>query len=453
MKKLFILAAAALMFTACSKDSEVVPSGEKNDNTAIGFQVLNKNMSRATAMENAGHYNFGVFAYKKVASTAVPTIMENYLVGYHGTNIGYQIANTVQTTLDGSLWAYEKLGFADYTYDGAEGFYTKDSTFYMSNVKHQFLRYWDYSTDWTNFYGYAPYINGSSTVTFDNGSHTMTFAAGTIKDGVDDPSMFEYLYVAKNIKRENYGEKVPLEFKHLNSKIRITFWEDIAGYKVNMINLLKSPTIGVSAAPAKQDSPNYIYGELAKTAGATFTFDGSTYTNYPTIESSNYSKTKCYKGVSDTLDAAFNNNEYLTFKTPTATALATTRAEAVATPETNLNFSKTVYYGIPKDDNCGLTFHVSFVLTNEATNETITVKNARVYVPGTHCAWEAGKQYTYVFKITKDATGTTGNPGDIIPGDPNPGTKALHPIIFDGITVEDWVPVTPIESDHDHDIN
>lgn len=452
MKKLFIIAAAALMFTACSKDSEVVPSGEKNDNTAIGFQVLNKNMSRATSMESNGHYNFGVFAYKNVTSPAVPTIMENYLVGYHGTDKGYQMANTDQTTLDESVWAYEKLGYGDYTYAGSEGFYTASQTFYMSNVEHQFLRYWDYSTDWTNFYGYAPYINGSSTVTFNNSEHKMIFAEGTIADGVDDPSMFEYLYVAKTISSGNYGTEVPLEFKHLNSKIRITFWEDIAGYKVNMINLLNSPeTIGVSAAPAKEGTPNYIYGDLAKTAGATFSFNGATSTDYPTITSSNYSTTTKYTGVSNTSDPSFNSNQYLTFETPTATALATTRAEAVATPETNLNFSKTVYYGIPKDDNCGLTFHVSFVLTNEATNETITVKNARVHVPGTHCAWEAGKQYTYVFKITKDATGTTGNPGDIIPGDPNPGTKALHPIIFDGITVEDWATAT--ESDHDHNIN
>ena len=138
MKKLFILAAAALMFTACSKDSEVVPSQEKNDNTAIGFQVLNKNMSRA-ALQDEGHLNFGVFAYKSTDQTN--NIMENYLVGYHGNNKGYQMVNTDQTTLDGSLWAYEKLGYGDYTYTGSDGFYTKDSTFYMSNVEHQFLRY------------------------------------------------------------------------------------------------------------------------------------------------------------------------------------------------------------------------------------------------------------------------------------------------------------------------
>ncbi|MDY4881188.1 MAG: hypothetical protein SO127_02130, partial [Muribaculaceae bacterium] len=74
-------------------------------------------------------------------------------------------------------------------------------------------------------------------------------------------------------------------------------------------------------------------------------------------------------------------------------------------------------------------------------------KNARVHVPGTHCAWEAGKQYTYVFRITKDATGTTGDPGDINPGDPNPGEKALHPIVFDGIKVSDWEDATYIDKD------
>ena len=51
-----------------------------------------------------------------------------------------------------------------------------------------------------------------------------------------------------------------------------------------------------------------------------------------------------------------------------------------------------------------------------------------------------------MFKITKDATGTTDNPnpGDINPGDPNPGTKALYPIVFDGITVEGWTDAADI---------
>ena len=91
-------------------------------------------------------------------------------------------------------------------------------------------------------------------------------------------------------------------------------------------------------------------------------------------------------------------------------------------------------------------FHVSFVLTNEQTNETITVQNATVYVPSTNCNWEAGKRYIYIFKITKNATGETGDPGTIVPGDPTPGTQALYPIVFDGIQVEDWE--NTIETEH-----
>ena len=179
MKKLFILAAAALMFTACSKDSEVVPSQEKNDNTAIGFQVLNKNMSRA-ALQDEGHLNFGVFAYK--STDATHNIMDDYLVGYmDGTNKkGYKFANATQTTLSSSYWAYEKLGTSEYTLDAlgaGENYYLADNKRYMSNNANQYLRYWDKNAPTTNFYAYAPYVNKESYsfttgVTYNNASHT-----------------------------------------------------------------------------------------------------------------------------------------------------------------------------------------------------------------------------------------------------------------------------------------
>ena len=161
MKKLFILAAAALMFTACSKDSEVVPSQEKNDNTAIGFQVLNKNMSRA-ALQDEGHLNFGVFAYK--STDATNNIMDDYLVGYmDNTNKkGYKFADATQTTLSSSYWAYEKLGTSEYTLDALgldENYYLAANKRYMSNNANQYLRYWDKSAPTTNFYAYAPYVN------------------------------------------------------------------------------------------------------------------------------------------------------------------------------------------------------------------------------------------------------------------------------------------------------
>lgn len=475
MKKSIFLAVAAVAMTACSNDVDLgmKDANKQTADNAIGFEVRNSNMSRGTqGLEDTGHYNFGVFAYKDAASN--PAIMENYLVGYmDATNKkGYYMTPTNQTTQGDptgstpgqSMWAYEKLGYKDYTYTRSEGYYyyTKDDTDYMSNFRNQFLRYWDKSTDWTKFYAYAPYIHGTGSndplnenvVTFDNDNHKMTFPAGTIKDGYDDPSKYEYLYAATKVENSAYGNDVALKFKHINSKIMITFWEDIAGYSVKMINLREAGTgvteVGISAAPAKIETGNYLYGTLAKTASATLTFTDPDKIANPIINSSTFTATTYYSGS----DADKTNNEFLTFKAPLADKLATQRPDAVSTTGVNNNFSGTVYYGIPKDSACGLTFHCSFELTNEQTGETITVKNARVHVSAANCAWEAGKRYIYVFKITKAATGTTGDPETIIPGDPNvPSENALYPIVFDNIKVEDWTDVTDPSGDDSHNIN
>ena len=460
MKKSFFLAVAAVAMTACSNDVDLgmKDANKQTADNAIGFSVLDKNMSRAN-LQDKGHYNFGVFAYKN-ATTGVAAIMEDYLVGFNGNNVGYYFSSAQTTAGDGnntvtgqSKWAYEKLGYNDYTYTGSDGYYKKNTdTFYMSNWANQFLRYWDKSTTWTNFYAYAPYYNANSgtEVEFDNTNHIMTFPDGYITDGYNDPSKFEFLYAAKNVGSGSYGQDVQLTFKHLNAKINITFWEDIEGYKVTMAKLISSPAeIGISAAPSVGDTgsgtPSHAYGEVYKTAGATLTFTSSNeYTGEPTVDASNFINTTEYLGVNKN-EENFNDNEFLKFDAPTADFIATTKDGAIAAG-TNNNFSATTYYAIPKSNNTGLMFHVSFVLTNEDTNETIKVQNATVYVPSTNCNWEAGKWYRYIFKITKNATGETGNPGTIVPGDPTPGKQALYPIVFDAIQIDDWGTAT--DSDH-----
>lgn len=468
MKKSIFLAVAAVAMTACSNDVDLgmKDANKQTADNAIGFEVRNSNMSRATTtqgLEATGHYNFGVWAYKD--KDATHAIMANYLVGYFGSNVGYKLDTNKQTTYgetDGNLsdlksrWAYEGLGTSEYKHTSntaGKKYYLSSDNFYMSNWSFQYLRYWDYSSASTNFYAYAPYIHGSETgdplkkgvVTFDNNTHKMNFPAGTIKAGYDDPSKYEYLYAATKINVGDYGKDVALTFKHINSKIMITFWEDIAGYSVQMIDLVSGQT-GVSAAPAKIVSNNaYEYGTLFKSAGAVLEFKGSDNIDNPTVTAATFNYRVSYTG--EDAPTAENDNEFLKFETPEATTLAANRQEAVAgSYPTNKNFSKTVYYAIPKNNDTGLTFHCSFILTNEQTHETITVQNARVHVKAANCNWQAGKRYIYVFKITKDATGTTGNPGTIIPGDPSTGNQALYPIVFDGIQVEDWE--NPIEIDY-----
>ena len=449
MKKLFILAAAALMFTACSKDSEVVPSQEKNDNTAIGFQVLNKNMSRATAkMEDKGHYNFGVWAYKNTDATN--EIMANYLVGFFGNDtnpVGYSKAGTTNSTHGGSnngtltdalsWWGYEGLGYTQYNWDantGTQKYYKDTENFYKSNVDVQYLRYWDLSSANTEFFAYAPYINGSTTATFDNSTKIMTLPEGSIVAGYDDESKYEYLYAYSNVGLADYKKDVALNFLHLNSKIRIAFWEDIAGYSVKMEDLTSFAPI--LAVPATVSSSVYSYSEeLVKTAKTTINFS-----NTPAVLATPTTSTTYELGSTGTTIDASINDKALVFKAPVATELATSKATLTAN-----DYSETIYYGIPHNTSCGLTFRVSFTLTS-TTGEKIKVQNAAVHVEAANCVWAPGYQYTYVFRITKDATGTTGNPGTITV-DPSVPEKALYPIVFDGITVEDWKNATDIDKD------
>ena len=458
MKKVLFLTVVAVAMSACSNDVDLglKDANKQSADNAIGFQVLNKNMSRAK-LEDAKHYNFGVWAYKN--TDQINNIMANYLVGYFGTNKGYLYDSDKQTTYGGttdnytdalSLWSYEGLGTSQYVNTTNNNYYRSDATdkFYLSNLDYQYLRYWDKTSANTEFCAYAPYIKSASDpVTFtktDGNGGTMTFPGGSIAAGYDDASKFEYLCAYANVIKDNYGKDVQLKFEHMNSKIRILFYEDVAGYDVRMLDLKGSAGVGVLAVPTKleSESTSYTYSEdLAKTAGATVKF-----TNTPSITFNLPTTTTSYKlNGSNEIDGSSINNKALVFKAPTATALQATKELAKSDAE---SWSETVYYGIPHNTSCGLTFRVSFELKS-TSGEIINVYDAGVHVDAANCVWEAGKSYTYIFKITKNTNGTTDSSKDDPKVDPKPGDKALFPIVFDGITINDWTP----DVEYEYNIN
>ena len=453
MKKSLILALAATAMAACTNDVDYSSSDQGNPNNTIGFQVLGRNsITRAQSLQDAGHYNFGVFAYKSTDN--VNNVMSNYLVGYmdDANKKGYYMTSQNQTTegdkegvLNGqSRWAYEMLGNKEYDYRGTEGYYTVDDAFYMSNVEKQYLRYWDNASAFTNFYAYAPYVNRSSVtggteVIYDNSTQQMTFPATSIKAGYDDPSQYEFMYAANPVANADYGHDVSLNFKRINAKVQIKFWEDIDGYSVRILDL-SSTYNGVYAAPAKRtgDNASYSYskGKYVKTTGATVNFKASS----PTTGGNP-------KPIADNPDVDFNSPEpyedsatdMLKFKAPAADAIGTTRLLATASP--------TVYYAIPKNNStdtetdeydCGFTFHVTYELIS-TTGERIKVNDATVHVPSDVCNWESNTSYTYIFRITKNSNGTTDTPSTIDPTSPDVTTEdALYPIVFDNCTVTDY---------------
>ena len=436
MRKLLLITACSALIVSCTNDTELNGgNNSESEQNTIGFEVLHRNSITTKAgksnLQEAGHYNFGVFAYKNISGSSSQQVMNNYLVGYKGINVGYNLTDANQTTLSSSNWAYEKLGSSEYTYDGTDGYYKKDETFYMSNNANQYLKYWDKSSESVDFYAYAPYINGNQTATFATDTKIMTIGNDGIKDGYDDRSKHEFMYANKNVLNADYNNEVQLAFKRISAKMQIKLYEDITGYEVQILNLKEDNTSGVCAAPAiapTGEGTTYTYGTLYHSAGATIDFSGAT----PSLSLTGNTK----------FSRESTNGECLRFNVPTANPIATEKTQASA--------SSTTYYLIPiNQDNTGLTFHVTYKLTAEDTKETITVRNATVHVPNSACNWTSNNSYTYIFKITKNSTGTTEYNPTIDPSDPNPSTdKALYPIIFDECTIENWT-----EVDSEHNIN
>lgn len=431
-KNLFIFAVAAIL-TACSSeglvDNKTASSVDKEG--PIGFVMGQRNMSRATSLQSQKHYNFGVFAYK--STEQYNDIMANYLVGYmdEANKQGYYMTSANQSTLGDnggefsgkSMWAYEKMGSAEYNYTGGEGYYTKDQTKYMSNEQNQYLRYWDLSAPTTTFYAYSPYINGALTATYDNATHILSLPDGSIEAAYDNPTDNEYMYAATLVSAADYGNDVQLQFKRLNAKINIKFWEDIDGYSVRILDL-KSGTDGypgVQAAPAEYDGTTFTKGEYYQKSGANIDF---TNVNAPV--------------ASSILSDGNKTQAPLVFAAPMDAEVGTTRM--TASP------SATTYYAVPKTNNTGFTFHVTYELKS-TTGEKIVVKNATVFVAKDYANWAPNKHYTYIFKITRNSNGTTEPDPNIDPTDPVvPTNQALTPIVFDNCTIEDW---TEEESEHD----
>ena len=435
MKKYLLYLSIPIMMWSCANEDLVVDNSLKADKQQKGmcFSSSIKHITKAAPakLQDFKRYNFGVFGYKSTDPTY--PVIENYLVGYNddANKRGYYMTTDSQTTLgdktetvDGqSCWSYEKLGYADYTYAGEDGYIKASETSLMSNYANQYLRYWDEAAPNTTFYAYSPYINGSGTVTFDNGTKVLTIPSQSLKDGYDQPQLYEYMWAAKTVAKDDYGKDVQLSFKRLNAKVNIKFWEDIEGYSIQIIDLKEGTYNGVQAAAAIYSGSAYSAGEYYSETG--YSIDFSTSVISPVI--------------TQTHGTTVNNLRPLVFKVPVETAIGTDKASASASP--------TTYFALPKNNTTGFTFHVSYELTS-TTGEKIIVRNASVFVPSDKCNWKANNAYTYVFRITKNSNGSTDPDDDpsIDPTDPNVGSeKALYPIIFDGANVEDW---TPDESDH-----
>ncbi|UKK59875.1 fimbrillin family protein [Prevotella communis] len=446
MKKVTIFAAIAMTMVGCSSD-ELVNNSTENNEAPIAFSVEKKNISRGTALENLGHYNFGVWAYKYKDGLTTQKVMDNYLVGYSNETIkkGYEHSGSTtwasaigSETDHTSPWFYENLGTSEYKYVGTDGYYTKNDGAYMSANANQYLRYWDLAYKSTNFYAYAPYR--ATGVTFDENAKKITVANTAQVAGYDNPSLQEFMYAGAQATNAELKD-VKLNFKHLGAQVNLRFYEDVRGYRVEIIDVTDAKS-GIQATPATKSGDTYTKADYYTSCGATIDF-----TNISTPAASvNHTDAEHTQNNLKFLIPAGTKDDLTTYTSKLNTNYNVI-PEAVTSGTQNYAKSSTVYYPVaqPENSEVGFTFHVSYKLIAEDNGEEVTVHNARVYVPAKNgsefiAAWQPNTKYTYTFKITKDSKGTT-NPNDTTIDITNPDVPAdptVYPIVFDGATVEDY---------------
>ncbi|UKK67870.1 fimbrillin family protein [Prevotella communis] len=452
MKKVTIFAAIAMTMIGCSSD-ELVNNSTENTEAPIAFSVEKKNISRGDqattlpSLESTGHYNFGVWAYKYGTSLTTQKVMDNYLVGYSdGNGVGYSNANatTWASTIGDqkdhkSPWFYEYLGTAEYQNTDASKGYLASQAAYMSANANQYLRYWDLKYTNTNFYAYAPYR--ATGVSFNESTKIITVANTAQVAGYDDPSLQEFMYAGAQATNADLKD-VKLTFKHLGAQVNLRFYEDVRGYKVQIIDVTDANS-GIQATPATKSGNTYTKADYYTSCGATIDF---TTVGNPTATVDHSTASTTQDNLKFVIPAGTEAG--LTSYTSKLSTNYNVIPEAVATGNTqNYAKSSTIYYPVaqPENSKVGFTFHVSYKLIAEDNGEEITVHNARVYVPAKNgsefiAAWQPNTKYTYTFKITKDSKGTT-DPDDTtidITKPDVPATPTVYPIVFDGATVEDY---------------
>ena len=410
MKKYLIFAASALVLASCSSDDFLGenPGNVQNATTAINFggeagKTTRTTSNTGSAPEMLGK-EFKIYGVKSgtTSGTDYTPVFQNYLLWYDDAN--------QNTTTNKSGWEY--VGTA-----GTHGSATLNSN--------QTIKFWDYASADYRFVAGAPSTAFNFTPGTNNTleSATITGLSGHITDntesGTDPKTEPNPVYVAKPVvvSSDNYKQPVTFTFVRHQTKVRVGIYETIPGYKISSISFY--PYEENSDAFSSTSSQNIIltttttgYFKGGSSVSGKINYDWSEpkYTfEYETTdlkESKNWYGGKFANGVPATVsteaviknlygtDADMESNGYFTvLPTP-----STTEAKPILI-------------------KCDYTLK-----SIDGSEETIEVKGATAAIPAAYSKWNTNTLYTYLFKISENTNGYTGN---------DPNKTGLYPITFD----------------------
>lgn len=408
MKKYLLFAASAALLASCSSD-ELVGAGTSQGSDAIGFGSSAKTTTRADFVHGQAaeklNNNFIVYGFKTMGGAEVgagdgdQNVFDLYNVNYTEGS-----ANTTESNTAG--WEY--VGYSS----------QKD--------KAQTIKYWDLSANSYVFSAVSgtgitaeKILTGASV--YEKGWTVNVPAGGSLAD----------LYASdrKPVAKADFRQQVDLTFRALGTKIRFAMYETIPGYSVHVDKMYYKED---GASSWSNTLTNFaINGKFKNVKSDAAT--PLTVTYYDDTDASVENRPK----VTFT-DTDVKNDVYGVFgaNIQASDELGTTSVEATYDQSDK---SYTMILPYEATDNV-LYLYVDYTLTStDGNGETIKVKHASAKVPAEYNQWKPNFAYTYMFKISDNTNGTTGNPGTD-PDDPtiDPSDEAgLYPITFDAVVITD----------------
>lgn len=410
MKKssIMMLALFGTMLVGCTQSEYIGEAPQQNGK--IVFSGASGKMTRATS--NTGTIDtmldkqIKFYGVKKTGDT-YSSVFENYVL-WSQTDVTTSNPDANQ----GERFAWEYVG-VNVNYGSGD---TQGTT------GTQYIKYWDYSASEYNF------VAGSPVMAFDYhvnnhqiDSATVTGIAGHLKPGTAKITT-NPIYIANPVKVEKaaFNNSVTFNFVRQQSFVRVGVFETIPGYGISDIKFYSKengewtkPTENVTLV---SDTQNYFTGATNATAVVKYNWT----TDVP-------SYTFAYTSAMD------QQNNWFGGALDTITNKSYVDASVEELYGTDLDMADNGYFTVIPTNSATtaapLLVKCDYTLTALDGEETIKVTGATAAIPAAYAKWAQNTSYTYIFKISDNTNGTTGE----VDKDP----EGLFPITFDAVVVEE----------------
>ena len=442
MNKYFLYAASVLALASCSSDDflgENSGNGQNAANSVINFGGGTTKTTRATSnstynTEKLKKNGFWVYGTKHSATedkTAKndQAVYTNYLLAYtEGT------ANNTQSNTAG--WEYVGVNNEDYRAN------------VTPNVEQaQTIKYWDYSAAAYTFYAATanPKDVKDGKVIIkktleDADAEGTVYTKGyevTLKNDADwdqlyfaDRKVINKSQDAEHAKHDVYGGEVNFTFRNALTKVRVAMYEIVPGYSVSIdkfyyteANESTQKTVATDKFTADaNNTPLETSTEGVKYKVVYYNdteADGQLKNQpkmLPNATGAGSKKTVFKIGDGETLIGSADD-------TKSGTKLST----VITTPTYDTNGGKYTLFMPQADNDKTLNLKLDYTLTSlDGSKEQIHVKGATATIPAKYLCWRPNYAYTYIFKISDNTNGSTGDDKD---------PAGLYPITFDASVV------------------